>query len=261
MNRTDVFKNMNLKQLDIIMEIAREMTKVGAEISRIEESVTRMCLAYDIESCEVYAITSQLVVSIKTKDGEYLTLHKRIGTTGTDIERLDKLNALVRHVSNTAPSIEKIEKLLKETEMAKRANKKILPVFYGVIAAAFSLFFGSRSFAEIGFSFVIGFIVGIIAVIFETVNLNKILARFLCSLSASLLVTLLLSLRFITNPDYVIIGNIMSLIPGIGLTNALRDLFCGDMITGILRSIEALLLTVAIALGFALPTLLMGGII
>lgn len=261
MNRTDVFKNMNIKQLDIIMEIAREMTKVGAEISRIEESVTRMCLAYDIESCEVYAITSQLVVSVKTKDGEYLTLHKRIGTTGTDIERLDKLNSLVRHVSAVAPTLEETQRLLKETEKAKKADKKILPLFYGVIAAAFSLFFGSRNIAEIGFSFIIGFIVGIIAVIFETVNLNKILARFLCSLSASLLVTLLLSLKFINNPDYVIIGNIMSLIPGIGLTNALRDLFCGDMITGILRSIEALLLTVAIALGFALPTLLMGGII
>ncbi len=261
MNRTDAFNTMDIKLLDIIMEIAREMTKVGAEISRIEESVTRMCNAYGIENCEVYAITSQLVVSVKTKDGEFLTLHKRIGATGTDVERLDKLNSLVRHVSNTSPSIEEIEILLKETEMAKRANKKILPIFYGVIAAAFSLFFGSRNFAEIGFSFVIGFIVGIIAVIFETVNLNKILARFLCSLSASLLVTFLLALKLIPNPDYVIIGNIMSLIPGIGLTNALRDLFCGDMITGILRSIEALLLTVAIALGFALPTLLMGGMI
>lgn len=252
---------MNIKLLDIIMETAREMTKSGAEISRIEESVTRMCAAYNVKSCEVYAITSQLVVSVKTKDGEFLTLHKRIGSIGTDIEKLDKLNSLVRYVSAHAPSIEKIEKLLKEIENTKKANKKILPFFYGVIAASFCLFFGSRNFAEIGFSFVIGFVVGIIAVIFESLNLNKILARFLCSLSASLLVTLLLVLNLINNPDYVIIGNIMSLIPGIGLTNALRDLFCGDMITGILRSIEALLLTVAIALGFALPTLLFGGVL
>jgi uncharacterized membrane protein YjjP (DUF1212 family) len=30
----------------------------------------------------------------------------------------------------------------------------------------------------------------------------------------------------------------MTLIPGIGLTNALRDLFTGDSIAGLLRAIE-----------------------
>ena len=58
----------------------------------------------------------------------------------------------------------------------------------------------------------------------------------------------------------MIIGNIMSLIPGIGLTNALRDLFTGDSIAGLLRSIEALLIALAIAAGYFLSTVLMGGI-
>ena len=46
--------------------------------------------------------------------------------------------------------------------------------------------------------------------------------------------------------------NIMTLIPGIGLTNALRDLFTGDSIAGLLRSIEAVLTALAIAAGFYL---------
>ena len=64
----------------------------------------------------------------------------------------------------------------------------------------------------------------------------------------------------IQRPDYIIIGNIMILIPGIGITNALRDLFSGDVMTGILRSIEAVLLTLAIALGTILPALI-GGVL
>ncbi len=51
----------------------------------------------------------------------------------------------------------------------------------------------------------------------------------------------------------------MTLIPGVGLTNAIRDLFAGDVISGILRSIEALLFTLAISFGIMLPTLLWGG--
>ena len=52
--------------------------------------------------------------------------------------------------------------------------------------------------------------------------------------------------------DKVIIGNIMTLIPGIGLTNAIRDLFTGDSIAGLLRSIEAVLTALSIAAGYYL---------
>ena len=67
-------------------------------------------------------------------------------------------------------------------------------------------------------------------------------------------------LGWIANVDKLIIGNIMSLIPGIGLTNALRDLFTGDSIAGLLRSIEAVLAASAIAAGCFLVVVL-GGLI
>ena len=67
-------------------------------------------------------------------------------------------------------------------------------------------------------------------------------------------------LSLVGSVDKIIIGNIMSLIPGIGLTNALRDLFTGDSIAGLLRSIEAILIALAIAAGYFLSALLMGGV-
>ena len=45
------------------------------------------------------------------------------------------------------------------------------------------------------------------------------------------------------------------------MTNALRDLMSGDMITGILRLGEALMMAVAIAVGFALAIMLFGRLI
>ena len=59
--------------------------------------------------------------------------------------------------------------------------------------------------------------------------------------------------------DMVIIGNIMVLIPGIGLTNAIRDLFVGDSIAGLLRTVEAILLALAIGAGYFLFVWMMGG--
>ena len=53
----------------------------------------------------------------------------------------------------------------------------------------------------------------------------------------------------------------MVLIPGIGLTNAIRDLIVGDSIAGLLRAIEAVLIALAIAAGHFLFITLFGGVL
>ena len=63
------------------------------------------------------------------------------------------------------------------------------------------------------------------------------------------------------NADEVIIGNVMPLIPGVGFTNALRDLFTGDSIAAVLRFIEAILTAVSIAAGYFLVTVFGGYIL
>ena len=52
----------------------------------------------------------------------------------------------------------------------------------------------------------------------------------------------------------------MLLIPGIAMTNSIRDKLAGDIGTGLLRLANSLLLAAAIACGFALPMILTGGV-
>ena len=54
------------------------------------------------------------------------------------------------------------------------------------------------------------------------------------------------------NQDLIIIGAMMALVPGIAMTNAMRDIMAGDMVAGISKAAEALLIGAAIALGTAL---------
>ena len=51
------------------------------------------------------------------------------------------------------------------------------------------------------------------------------------------------------NNDTVIISAIMPLVPGVAITNAVRDTLQGDYISGGARILEAFLKAVAIALG------------
>ena len=61
-----------------------------------------------------------------------------------------------------------------------------------------------------------------------------------------------MKLRLGDDAGMISIGNIMLLIPGVALTNSLRDMFSGNTISGLMRFIESILLALTIAFGFAL---------
>ena len=54
------------------------------------------------------------------------------------------------------------------------------------------------------------------------------------------------------DPDIVIVGAIMPFVPGVALTNAVREIMAGNFISGQGRIIEALLSAASVGLGIAL---------
>ena len=62
--------------------------------------------------------------------------------------------------------------------------------------------------------------------------------------------------------DKIIIGSIMGLVPGVAITNAIRDTMSGDYLSGLSRGMEAVFSAIAIALGvgIVLNFYLKGGI-
>ena len=108
-------------------------------------------------------------------------------------------------------------------------------------------------------SALIGVCISLVVLFAEKLTLNRIFEKFISSFMVTALAYLFLKLGAIANVDKVIIGNIMVLIPGIGLTNALRDLFTGDSIAGLLRSVECILIALAIGAGYFLFAWMIGG--
>jgi len=47
----------------------------------------------------------------------------------------------------------------------------------------------------------------------------------------------------------VIIGPLMTLVPGVSLTNGIRDLISGELIAGTTKMMEALFIAIALAFG------------
>jgi uncharacterized membrane protein YjjP (DUF1212 family) len=225
----------------------------------VEDCIQRICRAYGAIDVDVFTITSSIVVSAEGKDGSRATQTRRITGSHTDLTRLHRLNDLSRRICSGNIGLDAAKAEYKGIVSAKGYPLWLESLAYGMIAGAFALFFGGGA-ADGVFGFLIGALLRAVTLLTEKAELGRIFDRFSCSFLVSLLSYILLFMGMIPTVDYVIIGNIMLLIPGIGLTNALRDLFVGDSITGLFRLIEALLMALAIAAGHFLVTLGVGAL-
>lgn len=241
------------------MDIGERMLVCGAEISRVEESIQRMGAAFGAVRVDAFIITSSMVVTVHDGEHHAYTQTRRVRTIGTDIEALHALNDLSRRICSEHLSVEQAEAAFHAAERGKAYPQWVKALSYGVISGAFALFFGG-GWRDGAISFAIGLLLAMVVLLCERVHLNKIFAKFFCTFFATMLAFAALKAELLSTVDHTIIGFIMTLIPGVGLTNALRDLFVGDSIAGLLRTIEAVLFALAIAGGYLLAAFLMGGV-
>ena len=81
---------------------------------------------------------------------------------------------------------------------------------------------------------------------------NSFFRTVICSAVASLLSLLLVRLGLGRSVDTVTISVLMVLVPGVALTNAMREIMAGDIISGLSRAADSILTGTAIAIGTAL---------
>lgn len=246
------------ESLSLVMDIGEQMLICGAEVHRVEDSVERMCHKLGVKRVDVFIITSSMVVTMYSEQGECYTQTRRILGSGTNMEKLHRLNQLSRDICQKGMTTEEIREKFEEVQKTKGYPFWLTCCSYALIAASFTLFFGGNIGDALIAAF-IGICISFVVLLEGKVGFNRIFEKFISSFVVTALAYLFFKIGIIANVDKVIIGNIMVLIPGIGLTNALRDLFTGDSIAGLLRSVECILIALAIGAGYFLFAWIIGG--
>lgn len=248
------------KVMEKALDIGEAMLCSGAEILRVEDTIMRICLAYGDGIVDVFTILSLIILSWHTTDDKNYTQTRRIYSYSTNLKKLEELNALSRYICEEKPSCdfieEQVERIMYEKDTKKTSSTALL--FGNVLGAAgFAVFFGGMLRD--------GIAAGIAAVFlylwmnfYQKHSSNRVMFTLLTSFVAGLICILMVRLGIGVNQDKVMIGIIMLLIPGINMMNSLRDMICGDIITGMLKLAESLMVAVAIAGGFALAIILAG---
>ena len=132
---------MELKELlTATTALGYDILRHGAETYRVEECITRMCRAYGYPQAEVFVIPSSIVVTITAPDGEYLTRTRRVLRRDTDLDKVDRLNALARRICETTPTYTEVITGLETIEAGPVYGKGTQLFGFGLISACFTLF-------------------------------------------------------------------------------------------------------------------------
>lgn len=246
--------------LSCAMDIGEQMLICGAEVERVESSVRFICSAYGCRRADVFTITANIETTIEDAEGQYYTQSRRITRTRTDLDRLHALNDLSRQICAQKPDYAYVQQQLKSICAVKPYPLWLEALGSALIAFSFAIFFGG-SWEDGLVASVMCFGLRYTTYLLQMARLNQI---FVNIVSSFLMCSVALGLTRIGLGDDVnkiIIGNIMLLIPGIALTNSIRDLICGDIMTGIMRFFDAALVAAAIAAGYILAVHFMGGVL
>lgn len=238
--------------LNFATEVGYQLQMSGAEIYRVEESVQRILAAYGAPTGEVFAIPNCLTTSVTAPEGRPLTRIRRIGLHGTDIYRMEALNDLSRKVCTQTPPLGEAEEQLNAICRDHTAYSYPVQLFaYALGAFAFAFFFGGN-LRDAVCAAVCGVVIGLSSTFMDRLKTNLFFKTFVGGCLSALVALFLVGIGIGVNSDTIIIGALMALVPGIAFTNAMRDIIAGDMVTGISKTAEAILIGVSIALGTAI---------
>ena len=228
----------------------------GAETYRVEDTMHHILKTADnLEMAEVLVIMTGITATIKQKDENVISIVKRVNSRSTNMSRIMEVNDISRRYCGEEITL---EEAYKELSGLKKNIYSRLENRLGVlgICVGFAIFFGG-GIREMLVTLLVGLVLTGCMTIGEKMRFHAFLQDVFGAFGIAVS-SLLFSNLVKVNLDTVIISSIMPMVPGVAITNAVRDTLQGDYLSGGARVLEAFLKAAGIAVGIAIGLLLMG---
>ncbi len=241
--------------LAVVTSIGSMLIEYGAEIYRVEETIYRIAESYGYssggKSVEVFAIPASLIITVDGGNGFPLTRTKRILSRGTNLDRVDKINNLSRFICAEKPEKNEILNNIEKIKQRHIYSYPVQVISYAVVGATFALFFGGN-YRDALVAGVIAVFIRFVETLVAKIRPSIFFQCVLCSLMTASIAVIVSRLGFTDGFDKVIIGASMTMVPGVILTNCMRDFIAGDFLAGLYTLTEALIVAVGMAVGAAI---------
>lgn len=234
-----------------------------AEIYRVEDTIERICEHYNMKNINAFVTPSGIFVTIEHEGKSYSRVI-RVKESALSLDKIHQVNDLSRKLINEDLPIEEVYHALEKIDSTPLYTKWQKFFACGMIGACFTLIFNG-TFQDAITAFFIGYIVYVIQFKMGKSDISSMMKTMFLSAIITFLSLFAVYIGMASNYDAMISGSIMQLLPGLSMTNAIRDSMSGDLLSGITRVSDVIFTAIALALGtvsvLSLWFMTMGGLL
>jgi len=247
---------MNLKEItDIALSVGEILLSNGSENYRIETSINKICEAYGLIS-EVILTSNGILLLVEDSNLNKYTSIRKVKEKCVDLYKIELINSFSRKITKAPMTYEEAKKAIDEIRNAPTFTFRVRTFASCMTGFIYTLFFNG-TFLDALTSILVCLITYIV---FE--KMNKLgFIQFIDYYIAGIIIGLLSVLGNFFFPEInknnVITGSIMILVPGVILTNSIKDMLYGDYSSGASKFFEAALIIAAVGCG-VLSALIIG---
>ena len=264
------------RALELVTRIGEVLLKNGGEIFRVQQTMQLVAKAYGIPGFQVYVLANGLFVSMQ-EEGRTITRPVESGDaagqeqlfgqehlasrahlasqvryvplSSVHLGRVAAVNNLSREIVAQKYTVEEASRKIEQIDKLPFTSNAVQTLMSGLGAGAFCILFGG-SLLDSAAAFLSGLVLWIFVLFLTARGANKIMVNILASALVTAMGVLFFDLcSFGDSMDMIVIGSIVPLLPGVPLTNSIRDYLNGDYLSGTIRMIDAVLVACCIALG------------
>lgn len=234
--------------MDLALQAGHILLQSGAEISRVEETMQRICGYYGVRSEHVFVLTNGIFFTGGGDREHVFAKVEHIPVSGTRMDRIVEVNQLSRDIERGHYTVEAAVERLGQIRKMSEKRRMVRVLAAGAGSAGFCFMFGG-DLADTACAFAAGFLMYLFLLYLSAGRLSRIVSNILGAAIVTLLCTAAQKLGIGHHMNFMIIGSIMPLVPGVAFTNAIRDIANGDYLSGAVRMLDAMLVFVCIAVG------------
>lgn len=227
------------------------MVESGSEMYRVEDTMRHIAGHGGVLEAQIFTTTTVITMgTIQGANSQLIQIQSRT----LDLEKVARVNAASRAYTADALDLNHlIQRLHQIDQHAPTFPPYLQFLSAGVVSATLMILFsGEYDWFDLPMAFLIGMLGFMVSYYIDRLIKIKFISEFTAALVIGALAVWSVGLGVGHSMNNIIIGAVMPLVPGVPLTNALRDLLAGHLMSGMSRGVEALLSAGAIGTGIAL---------
>jgi len=225
------------------------MLRSGAETSRVEDTINRILRTSQFSTVESFVTPTGIFATLDDPSIDMISFVKRVHKREVHLHRVAQANDLSRRFCSGEIELDEALEVIQVIKKERPYPKRVLIMAKGIGAAAFTIVFGGN-FGDMFVTLIIGIVFAMVQVLLRRIETSKFLEDIVCgAIIAILAIISCYYLKVGKHFDIIVIGSIMPLVPGVAITNAIREIIQGDFISGISRAADAFIVAASIAIG------------